>query len=219
MGRIAALLDVLPANTHRDNSRETRHTLKSLINRTSRSELTASVTPAGEGRPNEPSAAEFPVDFADFVHALNANGVEHLLVGGYAVGVHGFVRATVDINCFYRRTPRNVTRVLAALQEFGAPPVVLDRAHLEAPDTVTAFGEPPTRIALLSGLSGVTFDEAREGALQIALDGDVLPVIGLHALLANKQASGRPKDRHDVELLGGGPEGEDAPQLTVTEQQ
>ena len=66
------------------------------------------MTPAGEGRPNQPSVAEFPVDFADFVHALNANGVEYLLVGGYAVGVHGYVRATVDIDFFFRRTPENV---------------------------------------------------------------------------------------------------------------
>jgi hypothetical protein len=160
------------------------------------------VTPAGEGRPNQPSSAAFPVDFMDFVHALNANGVEYLLVGGYAVGVHGYVRATVDIDFFYRRTPENVTRVLAALQEFGAPPVVLDRAHLEAPDTVTAFGEPPIRIDLLSELSGVTFDEAREGAVEVPLDGELLPVIGLRALRANKAASGRPKDRHDLEQLG-----------------
>ena len=65
--------------------------------------------------------------------------------------MHGYVRATVDIDFFYRRTPENVTRLLAAMQEFGAPPEVLDRAHLEAPDTVTAFGEPPVRIDLLSG--------------------------------------------------------------------
>ncbi len=163
------------------------------------------MTPAGEGRPNQPSAAAFPVDFTDFVHVLNANGVEYLLVGGYAVGVHGYVRATVDIDFFYRRTPENVTRVLAALQEFGAPPVVLDRAHLEAPDTVTAFGEPPIRIDLLSELSGVTFDEAREGAVEVPLDGELLPVIGLLALRANKEASGRPKDRFDLEQLGGAP--------------
>lgn len=161
------------------------------------------MTPAGEGRPNQPSAAEFPADFLDFVHALNANQVEYLLVGGYAVGVHGHARATVDIDFFYRRTTENVTRVLAALQEFGAPPMVLDRAHLEAPDTVTAFGEPPVWIDLLSGISGVTFDEAAEDAVQVPLGGEVLPVIGLGALRMNKQASGRPKDRHDLEQLGG----------------
>lgn len=75
---------------------------------------------------------------------------------------------------------------------------------------MTAFGEPPTRIDLLSGLSGVTFDEAREGAVQVPLDGEVLPVIGLRALLANKKASGRPKDHHDVELLGSESEGREA---------
>ena len=165
------------------------------------------MTPAGEGRENQLTAAEFPADFTDFVHALNVHKVEYLLVGGYAVGVHGYVRATVDIDFFYRRTSENVTRVLAALQEFGAPAVVFDRAHLEAPDTVTAFGEPPTRIDLLSGLSGVTFDEARSEAVQVPLDGDVVPVIGLHALIANKQASGRPKDRVDLEQLGGEPAG------------
>ena len=168
------------------------------------------MTPAGERRPNQRAAAAFPVDFTDFVHALNANGVEYLLVGGYAVGVHGYVRATVDIDFFYRRTPENVTRVLAALEEFGAPPVVLDRAHLEAADTVTAFGEPPVRIDLLSELSGVTFDEAREGAVVVPLDGELLPVIGLRALRANKAASGRPKDRHDLEQLRGELAGQDA---------
>jgi hypothetical protein len=162
------------------------------------------VTPAGEGRRNQPSVAEFPADFLDFVHALNANGVEYLLVGGYAVGVHGYVRATVDIDFFYRRTTENVTRVLAALQEFGAPLVVLDRAHLEAPDTITAFGEPPMRIDLLSSVSGVSFDEATVGRLLVRVDDGVLPVIGRAALLANKRASGRPKDRHDIEQLGGG---------------
>lgn len=165
------------------------------------------MTPAGKGRPNHQAAGEFPEDFLDFVHALNANRVEYLLVGGYAVGVHGHVRATVGIDFFYRRTPENVTRLLAALQEFGAPPVVLDRAHLEAPDTVTAFGAPPVRIDLLSGISGVTFDEAAEGAVQVPLGGDVLPVIGLRALCVNKQASGRPKDRHDLEQLAGTTEG------------
>lgn len=162
------------------------------------------MTPAGQGRRNRPDAADLPADFADFIACLNTHTVEYLLVGGYAVGVHGHVRATVDIDFFYRRTPENVSRLLAALNDFGAPPVVLDRAHLEAPDTITAFGEPPTRIDLLSGISGVTFDEATADRLMVRVDDKVLPVIGLAALLANKRASGRPKDRHDVEQLGGG---------------
>lgn len=60
------------------------------------------MTPAGEGRENQLTAAGFPIDFTDFVHAMNAHGVEYLLVGGYAVGVHGYVRATIDIDFFDR---------------------------------------------------------------------------------------------------------------------
>lgn len=62
---------------------------------------------------------------------------------------------------FYRRTSGNVTRLLAALQDFGAPPVTRDRSHLEMSDAVTAFGEPPMRIDLLSDICGVSFDAAQ----------------------------------------------------------
>ncbi len=159
------------------------------------------MTPEVEGRPNDLRHAAFPEDFLDFVHALNAHAVEYVLVGGYAVGVYGHVRATTDIDFFYRRAPDNVARLLSALGAFGAPPVVLDRAHLEAPDTVTAFGEPPTRIDLLSSISGVSFEDAQVAAVHVDINGDVLPVIGLLALRANKLASGRKKDRDDLKRL------------------
>ncbi len=161
------------------------------------------MTPAGEGRPKQPGESGFPVDFVDFVHAMNTRGVEYLLVGGYAVGVYGHVRATVDIDFFYRRTSENVTRLLAALQDFGAPPVTLDRSHLEMPDAVTAFGEPPMRIDLLSEICGVSFDAAQVESMEARVAGEAVPVIGLAALLANKRASGRRKDLDDLAHLSG----------------
>lgn len=74
---------------------------------------------AGEGRPNEVSDVEFPVDFRDFIHELNAHGVEYMLVGGYAVGIYGYIRATTDIDFFYRPSPDNVERLIGALSAFG----------------------------------------------------------------------------------------------------
>lgn len=159
------------------------------------------MTPDGQGRTNDVRHAAFPEDFRDFIHALNAHRVDYLLVGGYAVGLYGHVRATTDIDFFYRRTPENVVRLLAALAAFGAPPVVLDRAHLEAPDSVTAFGQPPMRIDLLASISGVSFDDAQAQALHVDIEGEALPVIGLVALRANKRASGRKKDRDDLRQL------------------
>lgn len=159
------------------------------------------MTPAGEGRPNDVDADAFPPDFRDFVHELNAATVEYLLVGGYAVGVHGHIRATIDIDFFYRATPENVDRLIHALVAFGAPEDIVDRAQLLERSSVSQFGEPPTRIDLIAEISGVTFDEALEGAVHIPVGDDHVSVIGLNALRKNKRASGRKKDRDDLRHL------------------
>lgn len=156
---------------------------------------------SAHGRANRPDADGFPPDFRDFVAELNGHGVEYLLVGGYAVGVYGHVRATADIDFLYRRTPANVRRLLQALAAFGAPADVLDEAHLAGDGAVTAFGAPPLRIDLLSSISGVSFDEAAAHAVRINVGDEELPVIGLRALRANKKASGRRKDRDDLRRL------------------
>ncbi|MCA0377112.1 MAG: nucleotidyltransferase [Gemmatimonadetes bacterium] len=159
------------------------------------------MTPVGDGRTNRVSGAGFPADFLDLIHELNAHAVDYLLVGGYAVGLYGHVRATSDIDFFYRATSDNVDRLLHALVAFGAPHEVVDREQLVRPDAVTQFGEPPMRIDLLAGISGVSFDEAQADAVQLAVAGETLPVIGLAALRANKRASGRKKDLDDLERL------------------
>lgn len=159
------------------------------------------MTPAGKGRPNAVAAEAFPRDFLDFIHELNAHAVEYLLVGGYAVGMYGYVRATSDIDFFYRTTPENIDRLIQALVAFGAPEIVVDREQLAAPNGVTQFGAPPVRIDLLSDLTGVSFDEARVDAVELEIAGERLPVIGLDALRRNKQATGRTKDRDDLTRL------------------
>ncbi len=107
----------------------------------------------------------------------------------------------------YRRSAENVRRLLRALEHFGAPDVVIDETHLVAADSVTAFGAPPTRIDLLSSISGVSFDEAVEQAKHVIIAGEPLPVIGLAALRRNKLASGRGKDRDDLRRLPSTPSG------------
>ena len=93
--------------------------------------------------------------------------------------------------------------MLRALELFGAPDIVLDEAHLGRADSVTAFGAPPTRIDLLSTISGVPFDEALDQATEVDVSGHPLRVIGLAALRKNKGASGRKKDRDDLRRLSG----------------
>lgn len=150
-----------------------------------------------EGR----SASDLPEDFVAFVTCLNAHGVEYLLVGGYALAFHGFVRATVDIDFFYRRTTGNVDALCRALADFGAPGEVVDRATLMKPDMVTHFGQPPFRIDLLSDIEGVAFAEAWKTSTRVALGDVSLPVIGLASLKQNKASTGRKKDQDDLRML------------------
>lgn len=142
-----------------------------------------------------------PQDFVDFVSALNTHGVEFVLVGGYALGVHGFVRATADIDFLYRCTPANVNKLCMALTHFGAPPQVINARALLDPDVVTFFGVPPLRIDLLSSISGVESDVVFRSAVDSRIAEHRLFVIGREALKANKRASGRAKDLRDLKAL------------------
>jgi len=58
-------------------------------------------------------------DFKEFLRLLNAYRVDSLLVGGYAVGLHGYPRATVDLDVWVRATPENADRIVHALRVFG----------------------------------------------------------------------------------------------------
>ena len=159
------------------------------------------MTPASEARKNDLGDSAFPDDFLDFIRALNESGVEYLLVGGYAVGMYGHVRATSNIDFLYRRTLENVQRLVAAFRKFGAPEYLIDANHLATADAVTAFGAPPTRIDLLASISGVDFEQAQADAVYLDIAGERLAVIGLASLRANKRASGRKKDRDDLKRL------------------
>lgn len=155
------------------------------------------MTASHRGEPND----SFAPDFLDFIACLNEGGVEFVLVGGYAVGVHGVVRATADLDILYRRTEDNVGRLCRALEEFGAPAQLIDPDALLAPDTVTMFGAPPLRIDLLGDISGVSFEQVWVGCVDIVLEDQPLRVIGLAELRANKAATGRPRDIDDLRRL------------------
>lgn len=142
-------------------------------------------------------------DFVDMVAALQDAGAEFVVVGGHAVAFHGSARATKDIDIFLNPTPENAARVVRALHLFGAPVVALgitedDFAH---PGSVVQLGVPPVRIALLTRIDGVSFEEVGRTVQEIPFGALAAPVIGLDALLKNKRASGRPQDLADVDAL------------------
>ncbi len=133
--------------------------------------------------------------------ALFAERADFLIVGAYAVGAHGAPRATGDLDLFVRPTPENAVRVWRALARFGAPLKDVTEEDFISSDLIYQIGVPPGRIDVITGISGVTFDEAWRGRVTHEVDGLKLPLIGLDELIRNKRASGRHKDLHDVETL------------------
>src|SRR5262245_11277559 len=140
-------------------------------------------------------------DFVEMLSALCAAGVEFLIVGAHALAVHGTPRATGDLDIWVRPTADNAERVLTALRAFGAPLFDLTPTDFTQPDTVFQIGLPPSRIDVLSGVSGLTFEAAWTNRVHVTVGELTVPVIGRDDFIRNKQASGRAKDLSDLTLL------------------
>lgn len=143
-------------------------------------------------------------DFRDLLVELVRADARFLIVGAHALGVHGVSRATVDLDIWIEPSPDNATRVWAALAAFGAPLETLEihEADFTRPDTVAQFGLPPYRIDILTGVSGVSFEEAWNERVEDLFEDVRVPFLGRAALIRNKRASGRKRDLADLESLG-----------------
>ena len=143
-------------------------------------------------------------DFRDLLAALLAAQARFLVVGAHALGVHGVPRATGDLDVWVAADVSNAARVWSALGVFGAPlnALAISQGDFARPDVVVQLGLPPHRIDLLTSISGVTFDDAWPGRVLHEIAGLQVPFIGRADLIRNKRASGRTKDRADLEALG-----------------
>ena len=140
-------------------------------------------------------------DFKEFVELFVANDVRFLVVGGFALAVHGYPRATVDIDAWVWASPENARKILTCLDRFGFGGLDLSVEDFTAPDRVVQLGYPPYRIDIITSVSGVEFDGAWANRMMVDIDGLEVPFIGRDDLLANKRATGRAKDLADVDYL------------------
>lgn len=140
-------------------------------------------------------------DFKDLLSEFNAQGVEYLVVGAYALAAHGRVRATGDLDVWVRPDPANAKRVLKALVKYGAPLQDLTEQDLSTPGVVYQIGVAPLRIDVLTGIDAVEFEEAwRERVTSRFADQSVSVLSAAH-LIRNKRAVGRAQDIADLEWL------------------
>jgi len=140
-------------------------------------------------------------DYKEMLQCLLEEEVRFLLVGAYAVAVHGHPRATKDIDFFVGATPENASNLMKALSKFGAPLHNISEADFSSKGIIFQIGNSPRRIDIITRISGVEFDQAYANKVVVFLEGLEVPVISLQDLILNKRASGRMQDLADVEKL------------------
>lgn len=142
-------------------------------------------------------------DFSDLLVALADESVEFMVVGGWALALHGYGRGTDDLDVWVHATPENADRVFRALARFGAPVAAhrVSARDFETEGYGYRFGVKPHLIEVLTTISGVRFDEAWPNRRSFTLDGRVIWYLDRGALLANKRSAARPKDLADVKWL------------------
>jgi len=142
-----------------------------------------------------------PTDFKEFLNILKGKNIRYLLIGGYAVGYHGYPRATNDMDIWIPIDPKTAEQMVLALNEFGFDTPQLSKKLFLKENSIVRMGITPMRIEILTTISGVNFEECFQQKNVDEIDGIEVNIIGLKQLKINKKASGRHKDLDDFENL------------------
>jgi predicted nucleotidyltransferase len=143
-------------------------------------------------------------DFEEFLRLLTEVGVEFVIVGGYAVAFHGYVRATNDLDLFFSASDDNIRRIREALKHFGLPTSEEQVAEFQDPGSIIRMGLPPVRIEMINTISGLGWSEVWQRRVAGKYGHVLVSYISLPDLVQNKRIAGRPKDLADVDELTGG---------------
>lgn len=151
-----------------------------------------------------------PEDFKEFLRLLNEADVQYLLVGGYAVGYHGYPRATADMDIWVAIAPDNAAKLVGVFRRFGLEDPALSPALFHDKGKIIRIGVPPMRIEVLTGIDGVDFAECYASRVTTEIDGQAVRLISREHLRKNKKAAGRHKDLDDLDNLPADGPGKDA---------
>ncbi len=142
----------------------------------------------------------FNNDFLDFLKLLDKYSVDYLLVGGYAVILHGYGRSTGDMDLWVNQTEDNYFKLQKSYLDFSAPIFSIEDFQNEKMD-VWSIGVEPRKIEILTNVTGLNFVESKSHCNFLDLEKIKVPYIDFDDLLKNKNATGRLKDLLDVEQL------------------
>ena len=140
-------------------------------------------------------------DFKEFIQLLNDNQVKYLVIGGYAVAVHGHPRYTKDIDIWIEISEENAQKLVTALTQFGFESLGLTSEDFQTPHQIIQLGYPPNRIDLITNPDGIDFQTCYDSKIEVTLNDVPVKFINLDNLKKNKLASGRLQDLADLEKL------------------
>ena len=140
-------------------------------------------------------------DYKEMLQLLLEHKAKFLVIGAYAMGVHGYPRATADIDIWVEASVENSKRVYMAIKDFGAPLYDIDEMTFSQKDAIFQIGIAPRRIDILSEIEGIEFGEAYDKRIEVELEDLTIPFISREFLIKSKSATGRDRDRIDVENL------------------
>lgn len=145
---------------------------------------------------------ELHPDLSELLRCLTARRVRFLVVGGYAMAVAGVARATLDLDVFVEPTAANAERLAGVFKEFGYSSLArLAPAYFSKAKQMAVIGREPLQVDFITSIDGLSFREGWLSRTEVTVDGAVIPFLGFDALLKNKRAAGRAKDRGDVAAL------------------
>lgn len=140
-------------------------------------------------------------DILEFLALCNKHSIKYLVIGGYAVSIHGYPRYTKDIDVCIEMSNINASKMVNVIKDFGFDSLNLNKEDFLKKNFITQLGYPPLRIDILNDLAGVSFGEAWKNKKIVNIEKIPVNFIGYNELLLVKEKAGRPQDIADVDKL------------------
>lgn len=140
-------------------------------------------------------------DVSDFLSLLNKYSVRYLVIGGWAVALHGKPRYTKDIDILVAKDLSNANKIMAVLDEFGFSSLNLTIDDFLKDNYVIQLGFEPNRIDILTGVGKLDFNELENRKECRLIDNINLSLISVSDLIETKRIAARPQDIADISTL------------------
>jgi predicted nucleotidyltransferase len=130
---------------------------------------------------------------------LKERDVEFVVIGASAFAVHGYSRATLDLDLFVRPDPENIRKLMGALKVFG-----YDLSDVTEEDLLkkkVLIRQYLLETDIHPFVKGVTYPEVWAGRVKGNIGGADAFFAGLKELIRMKEAAGRAKDLEDLKVL------------------